>query len=95
MRYRKTENVVLPFSVTPMVRDLSSNKLEIGINSTKNYEMRLPAIPLILKVPMPNTTASANWKRHPEGALQSVLRIQSFGGLRTLRDDQEPILQFE
>ena len=58
MRYRKTENVSLPFTISPMVKDVSQTKIEIRVSVTSNYDMKLSATPLIVKIPMPANCAS-------------------------------------
>jgi AP-2 complex subunit mu-1 len=57
MRYRKTENIGIPFSISPMVHDLPGNKLEIRVNVRSTYESKLSANPLILMIPLPDNTA--------------------------------------
>jgi AP-2 complex subunit mu-1 len=57
MRYRKTENISVPFVISPMVHDLPGNKLEIRVNVRSNYDPKLSANPLILMVPLPENTA--------------------------------------
>jgi AP-2 complex subunit mu-1 len=57
MRYRKTENIGIPFSITPMVHDLPGNKLEIRVNTRSTYDGKLSANPLILAIPLPDNTA--------------------------------------
>ncbi|OHS95352.1 Adaptor complexes medium subunit family protein [Tritrichomonas foetus] len=58
MRYRKTENIGVPFKITPMVHDLPGNKLEIRVNVRATYDMKLSAAPLILSIPMPDNTSN-------------------------------------
>ena len=57
MRYRKTENVSLPFKIDPLVKDISKNKIEIRVSVTSNYDMKLSATPLIVKIPMPENAS--------------------------------------
>ena len=58
MRYRKTENVSLPFTISPMIKDISSTKIEIRVSVASNYDNKLSANPLIVKIPMPDNAAS-------------------------------------
>lgn len=58
MRYRKTENIGVPFTITPMVHDLPGNKLEIRVNVRATYDNKLSAAPVILSIPMPDNTSS-------------------------------------
>jgi AP-2 complex subunit mu-1 len=37
MRYRKTENIGIPFVISPMVHDLAGNKMEIRVNVRSRY----------------------------------------------------------
>lgn len=60
LRYRKTDSVGVPFTITPMVRDVAANKIEIRINVASTYEAKLSANPLILKIPMPENTAEVS-----------------------------------
>jgi len=57
MRYRKTENVSLPFTISPMIKDISSTKIEIRFSVSSNYDNKLSSSPLIVKIPMPDNTA--------------------------------------
>jgi len=58
MRYRKTENVSLPFTISPMIKDISSTRIEIRVSVASNYDSKLSATPLIVKIPMPDNTAN-------------------------------------
>ena len=58
MRYRKTENLGVPFKITPMVHDLPGNKLEIRVNVKATYDAKLAAAPLILLIPMPENASN-------------------------------------
>ncbi|KAH0785606.1 Adaptor complexes medium subunit family protein [Histomonas meleagridis] len=58
MRYRKTENIGIPFTITPMIHDLPGNKLEIRVNVRATYDMKLSATPLILSIPLPDNTSN-------------------------------------
>ncbi|OHS95066.1 Adaptor complexes medium subunit family protein [Tritrichomonas foetus] len=57
MRYRKTENVGVPFTINPIIRDLQGKGLEIRVNVRAIYDMKLTANPLILTIPLPQNTA--------------------------------------
>ncbi|KAH0786682.1 Adaptor complexes medium subunit family protein [Histomonas meleagridis] len=58
MRYRKTENIGIPFTITPMIHDLPGNKIEIRVNVRATYDMKLSATPLILSIPLPDNTSN-------------------------------------
>lgn len=60
MRYRKTENVGIPFTITPMIRDLSANDIEIRVNVRATYDAKLSANPFLLSVPLPQNTSSCD-----------------------------------
>jgi AP-2 complex subunit mu-1 len=57
MRYRKTENIGIPFTITPMVHDLPGNKLQIRVSVRSTYDGKLSANPLILAIPLPENTS--------------------------------------
>jgi AP-2 complex subunit mu-1 len=58
MQYRKTDNVQIPFTITPMVRDLNQNKIEIRVCVSAVFDAKLAASPLILKIPLPANSAN-------------------------------------
>jgi AP-2 complex subunit mu-1 len=57
MRYRKTENLGMPFTITPMVHDLPGNNVEIRVDVRATYDAKLSATPLILSIPVPENTS--------------------------------------
>jgi AP-2 complex subunit mu-1 len=57
MRYRKTENIGVPFTITPMVHDLPGSNLEVRVSVRATYDSKLSATPLILSIPVPDNTA--------------------------------------
>jgi AP-2 complex subunit mu-1 len=57
MRYRKTDNISIPFSISPMVHDLPGNNLEIRVTVRSTFDQKLSAGPLILSIPTPENTA--------------------------------------
>lgn len=57
MRYRKTENVGVPFQISPLVKELPQNKLVIRIGIRASYDQSLIANPLIINIPLPQNTA--------------------------------------
>jgi len=60
MRYRKTENVGIPFTITPLVRELPGNCFEIRVSVRATYDAKLCANPLILQIPLPENTANVD-----------------------------------
>jgi AP-2 complex subunit mu-1 len=59
MRYRKTENLAIPFVISPNVHDLPGNRLEIRVSVRATYDSKISANPLILAVPLPDNAADA------------------------------------
>ena len=63
MRYRKTKNVGVPFSITPHVRDIQPKnsshalQLEIRIQCRAVYDAKLSATNFMLTIPLPQNTA--------------------------------------
>ncbi|OHT13914.1 Adaptor complexes medium subunit family protein [Tritrichomonas foetus] len=86
MRYRKTENIGVPFTITPMVHDLPGNKLEIRVNVRATYDMKLAAAPVILSIPMPENTSgvkiqpSAGRGKYVANQNAVVWKISNFPG---------------
>jgi len=60
MRYRKTENVGIPFTITPLVKEFAGNKIEIHVDVRATYDAKLCASPLILQIPLPENTANVD-----------------------------------
>jgi len=86
MRYRKTENVGIPFTITPLVREMGGNRLEIRVTVRATYDGKLCANPLILQIPLPENTATVDistsqgrGKYIPEQN-SAVWKISSFPG---------------
>eukprot|EP00164_Ancoracysta_twista_P000575 GFYU01000760.1.p1 GENE.GFYU01000760.1~~GFYU01000760.1.p1 ORF type:complete len:469 (-),score=128.21 GFYU01000760.1:72-1478(-) len=59
MRYRCTENVNLPFRVTPLVKEVGRTRLQAAVNVRAMFTSKLFATNVIVKVPMPKNTARA------------------------------------
>ena len=57
MRYRKTNNIKIPFSITPMIRDLGPGQTEVKVVVKSEFNSNLQAHPFILTIPMPNNTS--------------------------------------
>lgn len=60
MNYRKTDGIPIPFSITPLIRELPGNRKEIRVDMKSNYEATLSAKPLIVMIPCPDNTANVN-----------------------------------
>jgi AP-2 complex subunit mu-1 len=92
MNYRKTDSVMIPFTITPMVRDLNQNKLEIRVSVTAVYDAKLAANPLILKIPLPANTANVKLNQVQEEGNMFLNKIQFFGKLQVLQEKVVQIL---
>lgn len=57
MRYRATENVNLPFRVHPIVREIGTTKVEYSIAIKANFESKLFATNVVVRIPTPLNTA--------------------------------------
>jgi AP-2 complex subunit mu-1 len=57
MRYRATENVNLPFKVRPIVREIGTTKVEYSVAIRANYDSKLFATNVVLRIPTPLNTA--------------------------------------
>ncbi|KAL1984721.1 hypothetical protein VTN96DRAFT_8754 [Rasamsonia emersonii] len=57
MRYRATENVNLPFKVHPIVREVGTTKVEYSVAIKANYESKLFATNVVVRIPTPLNTA--------------------------------------
>jgi AP-2 complex subunit mu-1 len=60
MRYRKVDNIGIPFTITSSVKESPGNKLEIRIAYKAAYDQKLVANSLSLTVPMPPNTADVD-----------------------------------
>lgn len=56
MRYRRTNDIQIPFIITPMVRDIKG-VLEVTIVVKANFEPKLTAHPFLLSIPLPSNTS--------------------------------------
>ena len=57
MRYRATENVNLPFKVHAIVREVGTTKVEYSIAIKANYDNKLFATNVLVRIPTPLNTA--------------------------------------
>lgn len=57
MRYRKTNNIKIPFSITPMVREVGVGQTEVKVVVKSEFNSNLMAHPFILAIPMPSNTS--------------------------------------
>jgi AP-2 complex subunit mu-1 len=59
MTYRITENINLPFKIIPVINEFDK-KIEVRIKLKSIFDKTIFANNVVLKVPCPNNTASAN-----------------------------------
>lgn len=57
MRYRATENVILPFKVHAIVNEIGKTKVEYSIAVRANYGSKLFATNVVVRIPTPLNTA--------------------------------------
>ncbi|CAG8687710.1 10220_t:CDS:2, partial [Ambispora leptoticha] len=60
MRYRTTENVILPFRVHPVVNEIGKSRVEYRVTVKANFSPKLYANNVLLKIPTPLNTANIN-----------------------------------
>lgn len=58
MRYRSTNNVNLPFKVHPIVEEIGQSKVEYTVNLKANFDPKLSANNVVLRIPTPLTTTN-------------------------------------
>ncbi|QIW98777.1 hypothetical protein AMS68_004295 [Peltaster fructicola] len=57
MSYRATENINLPFKVQAIVNEIGKSKVEYSIAVKSNYNLKLFATNVVIKIPVPLNTA--------------------------------------
>ena len=57
MKYRKTTDIKIPFSISPMIRDFPNGAKEIKVVVRSLFESTLTAHPFLLKIPMPDNAS--------------------------------------
>jgi len=86
MRYRVTENMVLPFKIIPNVRELGRTRLEITVKVKANFEAKQSASVVSVIIPVPKTTSKCKFTKVAGKAKYSpeqnavVWRLRSFQG---------------
>jgi AP-2 complex subunit mu-1 len=59
MKYRTTENIILPFKVRAVVNEiLNQNRVEYKISVRSNYSPKIFAQNIEIRIPTPNNTAN-------------------------------------
>ncbi|MBW0543156.1 hypothetical protein O181_082871 [Austropuccinia psidii MF-1] len=62
MRYRSTTNVQLPFRVHPIVEEIGKTRVEYTIHIKANFESKLSADNILIKIPTPLNTTKVDCK---------------------------------
>ncbi|CAJ0864845.1 15327_t:CDS:10, partial [Entrophospora sp. SA101] len=60
MRYRTTENVILPFRVHPVVNEIGKSRVEYRVTVKATFSSKLYANEVVLRIPTPLNTANIN-----------------------------------
>lgn len=60
MKYRITEGVNLPFRVLPIIKELGRTRLEVNVKVISVFGLKMFALGVVVKVPVPKHTASTN-----------------------------------
>lgn len=58
MRYRVKEGIVLPFRVMPTIQEEGRNRLSVNIKLIANYNSRVTASNVVVKIPVRSTTTN-------------------------------------
>lgn len=56
-RYRTTENIEIPFSITPIVKEHSRTRLEVKVAVKSEYKRDMFGTGVKVKIPLPKNTA--------------------------------------
>ncbi|KAH9297699.1 hypothetical protein KI387_029381, partial [Taxus chinensis] len=62
MKYRITEGVSLPFRVLPTIKELGRTRLEVNVKVKSAFGVKMFAMGVVVKVPVPKQTAKANFQ---------------------------------
>jgi len=63
MRYRVTENVELPFKITPSIHSHGRTRLEITVTVKANFEAKQSANKVEVLIPVPKTTSKCKFNK--------------------------------
>lgn len=86
MKYRVTENTILPFKIIPNVREIGRTRLEVTVKVKANYEAKQTANVVRVIIPVPKTTSKCRFQKAAGKAKYSpeqnavVWRLRSFQG---------------
>lgn len=62
MRYRSTTNINLPFKIHPIVEEVGKSKVEYTIHIKANFNPKLNANNVVIKIPTPLNTTKVDCK---------------------------------
>jgi len=57
MKYRTTENIEIPFHVTPIIKEHSKTRLEVKVAVKSNFRREMNGVGVKIKIPLPKNTA--------------------------------------
>jgi len=57
MKYRSTENVEVPFTVTPLIKENSKTRMEVKVAVKSNFKRDMFGTTVKVKIPLPKNTA--------------------------------------
>jgi len=86
MKFRVTENTILPFKIIPNVREIGRTRLEITVKVKANFEAKQSANVVRVIIPVPSTTSKCKFQKASGKAKYSpeqnavVWRLRSFQG---------------
>jgi len=58
MKYRTTENIEIPFHLTPIVKEHSKTRLEVKVAIKSNFKREMFGTGIKVKIPLPKNTAT-------------------------------------
>ena len=61
MKYRASENLHIPYKVSPNIKDLGRSRIEVRVTIKSLYASKLCAMRLLVKIPVPKYTAKARF----------------------------------
>lgn len=61
-RYRSTTNINLPFRLHPIVNEVGKSRVEYAINLKANFDSKLSANGIVLRIPTPLNTVKVDCK---------------------------------
>lgn len=89
MRYRVTENVELPFKITPSIHTHGRTRIEITVTVKANFEAKQIANKVQVLIPVPKTTSKCKFNKLAGKAKYDaeqnavIWRLSSFQGQQT------------